>query len=248
LIELVVKSSATDPIVQGLSAFLLGISYLYDDEPDAAFDRQTLQTILLSRVGVDQFANRLTRLRELPAVKNASPYMQVVPEEEARGGLPSLFLDYAFVEFFTASQDMVQRSITKPPSSFGKSTNNTVTGSSTNEALVASFQATIQQQDAELQDLRSRVTGLETLLSQVVCTMFSNAEKESLAAHTSSLEDTMATERAKFATLEKEQEDLLVLMGEQDVDLKKYRKRLRALGEEVTDDEEGEEEEEEGEA
>ena len=46
-----------------------------------------------------------------------------------------------------------------------------------------------------------------------------------------------------MTTMEKEQEDLLVCMGEQDLDIKKYRKRLREKGEVVTDSEDEDEEE-----
>jgi hypothetical protein len=73
------------------------------------------------------------------------------------------------------------------------------------------------------------------------------------------LEKQLAEEKVRFSELEKEQEDLLVCMGkihksykreeeltyflgEQDLDVKKYKKRLRDVGEAVTDSEDEEEE------
>ena len=56
------------------------------------------------------------------------------------------------------------------------------------------------------------------------------------------LEKSRMAMQESMTNMEKEQEDLLVCMGEQDLDIKKYRKRLREKGEVVTDSEDEEEE------
>ena len=50
--------------------------------------------------------------------------------------------------------------------------------------------------------------------------------------------------KAKYGELEKEQEDLLVCLAEQDLEMKKLKDRLRAHGETIEEDEDLEEEEE----
>lgn len=72
------------------------------------------------------------------------------------------------------------------------------------------------------------------------------------------MEKQLTEEKNRFSELEKEQEDLLVCMGkynqnfkrgklmifvgEQDLDIKKYKNRLRDVGEAVTDSEDEDEE------
>jgi hypothetical protein len=99
------QSSTNDPTVQGLVAFLLGVTYEYNDDPSTPLDRTKLQTIFASRL--DQFNSLLARLRDSPAVKNASQYLQITAEEESISNtthsLPSLLLDAVFVDFFKSS-------------------------------------------------------------------------------------------------------------------------------------------------
>ncbi|KAG0787046.1 hypothetical protein G6F22_007439 [Rhizopus arrhizus] len=64
----------------------------------------------------------------------------------------------------------------------------------------------------------------------------SNKEKE-----VQEFKEKLVQQQAKFEELEKEQEDILVLMGDQDLQIKKYRKKLRELDQVITDSEEEEE-------
>lgn len=99
------QSSINDPIVQGLVAYLLGITYEYNDDPSTPLDRTKLQAIFSSRL--DQFNSLLARLRDSPAVKNAPQYLQISAEDESISNtthsLPSLLLDSVFVDLFKSS-------------------------------------------------------------------------------------------------------------------------------------------------
>jgi len=86
-------------MVQGLAAFLLGICYEYNWEPETLITRATIQPILLSRIGLDHFAACITRVRESGPFKAAVPFMVVLPQEETSGKLPNLYFDFSFVEF-----------------------------------------------------------------------------------------------------------------------------------------------------
>jgi hypothetical protein len=90
-------------MVQGLAAFLLGICYEFNWEPETLITRATIQPILLSRIGLDHFAACITRVRESVPFKSAAPFMVVLPHEEAGGKLPNLYFDFAFVEFMKRS-------------------------------------------------------------------------------------------------------------------------------------------------
>lgn len=123
------QSSANDPTVQGLVAYLLGITYEYNDSPHTSLDRAKLQAIFSSRL--DQFNSLLARLRDSPAVKNAPQYLQISAEDESISStthsLPSLLLDSVFVELFKSTYENIQKSIKKKPARFNVTDSRTST-------------------------------------------------------------------------------------------------------------------------
>lgn len=85
-------------MVQGLSAFLLGIIYEYNREPGDV-TRATLHPILQTRVGPDVFANRILRLREDVRFKNVGPDVLEMLDEDDLDSEDGLWFDWPFVEF-----------------------------------------------------------------------------------------------------------------------------------------------------
>lgn len=110
-----------DTIVQGLCALLLGILYEYNREVSAidrcattascgglaladrsVFARQTMHPILHSRVGPDQFVNKISRLREDHRFKNVGPNVLEMNDADMDGQdwlEEGLWFDWPFVEF-----------------------------------------------------------------------------------------------------------------------------------------------------
>jgi hypothetical protein len=82
-------------IVQGLSAYLLGICYEYNDESQESFNRASLQSLIITRMGADIFVGRMERLRESRHFQKAANYFI--------GGEEDVYFDYAFVEMFKSS-------------------------------------------------------------------------------------------------------------------------------------------------
>ncbi|KAI8368110.1 p115 like vesicle tethering protein [Radiomyces spectabilis] len=230
-----VQSSANDPIVQGLAAFFR----------------------------VDQFNSHLARLRDSSAVKNAPQYLQISAEEEyisqSTHSLPSLLLDSTFVEFFKDTYETVQRSIKKKPASF--QTQKATAAASVDpasEKLIEEYKHTIANQSNDIKALEQKVAQLEQSLANSVslcrvCCIFFNlvymlltftTQDEDWKKKLADSESSVAAEKKKFVDLEREQEDLLICMGGQDLEIKKYRQRVRDLGGTVTDTEDEDEEEE----
>ncbi|KAI9247479.1 p115 like vesicle tethering protein [Phascolomyces articulosus] len=250
-----IQSSANDPLVQGLAAFLLGITYEHNNDPNTPLTREKLQTILSSRL--DTFTSLLSRLRDNPAVKNAPQYLEISSQDESislsTGSLPSLLLDSAFVEFFKDTYEQTTRALKKKPSSFKKSpAGETSPDGSKSDQQLESYKDTISQQAAEITQLKQQVSELESSkttiqqLQQQIATLEERlnamqTEESALRNKVSELEKGKASMQESMTNMEKEQEDLLVCMGEQDMDIKKYRKRLRDKGEVVTDSEDEEE-------
>ena len=107
LIQPITQTTGIDPLVQGLSAFLLGVCYEFNREP-GEITRSTLHPILHSRIGPDQFVSRMARLREDPRFKAVQPdaFENEPPadlpqemEEDPEDGL-ELWFDWAFVDFW----------------------------------------------------------------------------------------------------------------------------------------------------
>ncbi|KAG2210898.1 hypothetical protein INT47_000052 [Mucor saturninus] len=278
------QSSTNDPTVQGLVAYLLGITYEYNDDPSTPLDRAKLQAIFSSRL--DQFNSLLARLRDSPAVKNAPQYLQISAEDESISSsthsLPSLLLDSVFVELFKSSYESIQKSIKKKPAKFNRlesRTNSPAPPSPVvSDQVIQTYKTTIEQQGSQIKSLEEKVAELEASLQALKSNdallkhELKTAQDELITAADESaslkkqiseletkskspppppndqhfklkaLEKQLAEEKNKFSELEKEQEDLLVCMGEQDFDIKKYKKRLRDIGEAVTDSEDDDEE------
>jgi hypothetical protein len=103
LIEQVKQSSGIDPIVQGLSAYLLGICFEFNDDSEASLTRQAMQPIILGRIGVDLFVSRIERLWESKQFNRTSVALQLSGEVDAKG-LPDLWFDHLFVDQFKSSR------------------------------------------------------------------------------------------------------------------------------------------------
>jgi hypothetical protein len=57
-----VSSDSGDIAVLGLSAFLIGTCYVFQDG-DTKYTRQQLHQVIMSRIGLDQFFSKLQKLR-----------------------------------------------------------------------------------------------------------------------------------------------------------------------------------------
>ncbi|KAI8333703.1 p115 like vesicle tethering protein [Chlamydoabsidia padenii] len=243
-----VQSSTNDPTVQGLTAFLLGITYEFNNDPKTPITREHLQAILSSRV--DVFNSHIARLRDSHAIKNAPQYLEISVEDESLAsstkGLPSLLLDVAFAEFFKDVYETTQRSMKRRPSSFKpKAVPVTSDEAGGSNEEVESLKLTIKNQADLITSLEQKVAELTTKLDAMITS--EDLLKSKLSATTTELDDqkekndklmaTLSEEQTRLTTLEKEQEDVLVLMGDQDMKIGQYKARLRQLGESVTDSE-----------
>ncbi|KAL1923427.1 uncharacterized protein VTP21DRAFT_8407 [Calcarisporiella thermophila] len=230
-----VNQSSVDPMIQGLSAFLLGVSYKFDDDPEAAFSRSQLQPILLSRVGADQFVSRISRLRENDAVKVSSSCLQISELDHekyiATGALPPLFFDQAFLEFFKTTYDSIQRSISEDPNAL-RSAQTEASTAPASDTLLNDYKHALADKDGQIEKLKDIINGLEKKLAE------EQSVKADYQARVEQLQLSLNTLLAKHSTLEKEQEDLLVCLAEQDLEMKQLKGRLKELGETIEEDEE----------
>ncbi|KAK8864634.1 hypothetical protein IAR55_001884 [Kwoniella newhampshirensis] len=191
LIQPITQTTGIDPLVQGLSAFLLGVCYEFNREP-GEITRATLHPILHSRIGPDQFVSRMARLREdarFRAVQpdafdteGSDPVAQLHDGEanELDDGL-ELWFDWAFVDFWKNHYYTIQRSIAVDPDAV-RGSGPVDDGEST--AIIMSLRQKLKAQTEEVVQLQTK---LEALVKE------NKSEKDTLVNEVDSLSSQIAT-------------------------------------------------------
>lgn len=105
-----------DPVVQGLCTFLLGILYEFSHS-ESPVPRKNLQSLILAHLGRDFYVNKITTLRSHPLIRDFEVSIEdLMPGHHHRKhGLPEVYFDQVFVEFFKDSCSQVVRAIDKDP-------------------------------------------------------------------------------------------------------------------------------------
>ncbi|WWC69929.1 uncharacterized protein I206_103873 [Kwoniella pini CBS 10737] len=192
LIQPITQATGIDPLVQGLSAFLLGVCYEFNREP-GEITRATLHPILHSRIGPDQFVSRMARLREDPRFRAVQPdaFETEGPDaiaaatadgdtEEIDEGL-ELWFDWAFVDFWKNHYYTIQRSIAIDPDAVRGS--GPVDDGET-AAIIMSLRQKLKAQTDEVVQLQSKLEAL---------TKENKQEKDALVNEVDSLSSQIAT-------------------------------------------------------
>ncbi|KAF8806612.1 hypothetical protein BYT27DRAFT_7168071 [Phlegmacium glaucopus] len=242
LVEPINQTSEVDSIVPGLCAFLLGICYEYNREP-GEISRSTIHPII-SRLGVDTLIGQMTRFREDERFKSVGPDSIVMPYPTP-AFQPSLtasgtdeveiWFDWAFVDFWKSNYYTVQRGFSIDPDQLSSSS-----GQSAESAmLIASLRDVIRQQSTEIEALQIQLKEMKTKSNNT-----SESQLSDLQGQVTLLQSQLNTSEEKRKDVEKEQEDLLVLLDEVTSKRRKDKVRLREAGLEVSEDEAEDEEEE----
>ncbi|CAA7260522.1 unnamed protein product [Cyclocybe aegerita] len=239
LVEPINQTSEVDSIVPGLCAFLLGVCYEYNREP-GEITRATIHPII-NRLSVDTLVGQMAGFREDDRFKSVAPDSIVLPYP-AVPGHPSggkhgpteeaeIWFDWAFVDFWKSNYYTVQRGFSTEPDQLSSTSGQ----SAESVMLIASLRDVIRQQSNEI----------ETLQKQLKEAAVGASKLTELQNQVTSLQSQLKTSEEKRKDVEKEQEDLLVLLDEVTNKRKKDKARLREAGQEVSEDEEDDDEEDE---
>ncbi|KAI0350605.1 hypothetical protein OH77DRAFT_1430779 [Trametes cingulata] len=240
LVEPINQSAEEDAVIPGLCAFLLGVCYEFNREPGEV-TRATIHPIL-TRLGIDMLAGRITHLRDDDRFKAIGPDNFVLPypsapvphhgglQAPASAGAPKLeveegeiWFDWAFVDFWKSNYYTIQKGIAVDPNSLSSAA-----GQGAESAmLIASLKDVIRNQAAEIEKLQSQIKSLST----------SSDEIETLRAQVNTLTEQVSSAEEKRRDVEKEQEDLLVLLDELNSKRRRDKARMREAGLEVSEDE-----------
>ncbi|CAD6572881.1 MAG: hypothetical protein TREMPRED_000676, partial [Tremellales sp. Tagirdzhanova-0007] len=190
LIQPITQTNGIDPLVQGLSAFLLGVCYEFNREP-GEITRTTLHPILHSRIGPDQFVSRMARLREDPRFRAVQP--DAFDTEGPDAGVPvheeadeideglELWFDWAFVDFWKNHYYTIQRSIAIDPDAVRGSA---VSDDGEMAAIIMSLRQKLKAQTDQVISLQAKLTALGNEQRQ---------ERETLIGEMQSLSEQVAS-------------------------------------------------------
>jgi hypothetical protein len=163
LVQAVLRGDRGSIVVQGLCAMLLGIVYEFSTK-DSPIPRATLHSILASRMGRDQYIDRLTKLRRHPLLRD----FEVLPQKlgsVSAGGLPDVFFDKTFVDFVKDNFSRLLRAIDRDPGMEIPVISNGVQKGISRE-MVDSLRSQLEQKDKALEKLQSDLLSLERQLGQ----------------------------------------------------------------------------------
>jgi intracellular protein transport protein USO1 len=113
LMRAILQGDRGHVVVQGLCAVLLGIVYEFSTK-DSPTSRTALHSILSTRLGRDQYIDRLTKLRRHPLLRD----FEILPQKlstASLGGLPEVYFDKTFVDFIKDNFSRLLRSIDRDP-------------------------------------------------------------------------------------------------------------------------------------
>jgi len=237
LVEQINQVSEDDTLVPALCVYLLGICYEFNQEP-GEITRSKLAPIL-NRLGVDTLVGRMLRIRDDDRFKSIGPdsivllYSGPVPSTGRKSDVndkAEVWFDWAFVDFWKSNYYTIQRGFSTEPDQQSSSTAGQNVETS---MLISSLRDVIQKQAQEIANLQqqlkqtSKTSGNEAALRDQVATLSSQ----------------LSAAEEKRKGVEKEQEDLLVLLDEMAVKRRGYKSQLREAGLDVSEDDDADDDE-----
>ena len=162
IVQLISRNDPSRVLVSGLCAFLLGIVYEFSTK-DSPVARETLHSILTSRLGREQYVDKITKLREHPVVRDFEVLHQgLIPHA---GGLPEVFFDKTFIDFLKDNFSRVMRAIDRAPGIEVPVVANGVQKGVSRE-LVDTLKSQVDASAQTIQKLESDILTLERKLGQ----------------------------------------------------------------------------------
>lgn len=228
LIQGIKHSPTGSVLLPGLCSALLGIIYEFSTK-DSPIPRATLHEILTSKLGREQYIDKITRLREDPLVRD----FEVLPQTaqgDHDGGLPEVFFDRTFVDFLKDNFSRLIRAIDRDPGIEVPVITNGIQKGISRE-LVDSLRAQVDERNQTIQKLESDLLGVQQKLDQEQLDHrrtkdSSNLELARIRQINEALQKNHETELAKMEEKLKQQRDQL---------LKQHDEQLRAIDTQLKD-------------
>ncbi|EGD95141.1 hypothetical protein TESG_02634 [Trichophyton tonsurans CBS 112818] len=163
LIQEAKQEGSPDSLLPGLCAVLLGIIYEFSTK-DSPIPRSTLHQLLISRLGREQYIDKITKLREHPLVRDFEVLPQTV-QGQHDSGLPDIFFKKTFVDFLKDNFSRLIRAIDRDPGMEVPVLANGIPKGISRE-LVDNLRAQAEERAQAIQNLESEMLDLQRKLDQ----------------------------------------------------------------------------------
>ncbi|KAL5018601.1 hypothetical protein ScPMuIL_004323 [Solemya velum] len=172
-------------VIQGMCAFLLGNSILFNDNQSETFNKASLRQIIEKRIGVETFTDKLTQIP-----KNES-YTKAAKKPNLNYKQPTeVIFDYGFTKLFKSLESEVLRTVSASGDD-KEDVKKKMASIKDHESIVDQYKELIKEQDHELNERRR---GMEELKSQ---NEFSQREIGQLREQVQQLKDQNALFKAQ---------------------------------------------------
>ncbi|KAH8034333.1 hypothetical protein HPB51_023337 [Rhipicephalus microplus] len=142
-----------EDLVQGLCAFLLGICIEFNDDSVPSFTRESLCQLLMKRVGLDTFVDKLA------AIPKQERYSQAAQKPQLKYKHPSeVFFDYEFCRLFKSLEGTIIKAVQPRPKDLQNGPESNMTAQQ--HSLLLQYKTVIRDQDERIKSMTSE---LETL-------------------------------------------------------------------------------------
>ncbi|KAJ2745285.1 Vesicle-mediated ER to Golgi transport protein [Coemansia sp. BCRC 34301] len=116
VVEQISGSTGINALVQGMAAFMLGLVYQFDIDPESPMSRESLYPIISKRVGADQLLIRVQRLRDSKEFQYAVG-LATGTHSSAYGGSPTeVYFDSVFTDLFKMHYESFRAAVRLGPS------------------------------------------------------------------------------------------------------------------------------------
>lgn len=163
IVQLITQTNQSRTLVSGLYALLLGIVYEFSTK-DSPIPRATLHQILTTRLGREQYVDRITKLREHTVVRDFEVSHQGL-HSALPGELPEVYFDRTFMDFLKDNFSRLIRAIDRAPGLEVPVVANGIQKGISRE-LVDSLKSQVDAGNQKIQKLESDILTLERKLGQ----------------------------------------------------------------------------------
>ncbi|XP_062579947.1 general vesicular transport factor p115-like isoform X1 [Saccostrea cucullata] len=148
-------SDENESMVQGLCAFLLGITILYNDEQNETFNKASLRQIIEKRIGLETFTEKLSQVPKGESYTKAAKKPHVFYKQPIEATF-----DYEFTRLFKALEVEALDAVSTEA---GRKENKAkLANLQQHELVVNQYKDIIQEQDQRLNDLQQKHLELQS--------------------------------------------------------------------------------------
>lgn len=238
---LISQASSTDTeekslLIQGLTAFLLGLNILYNTDQVEAYTVEKLRDIIKKRIGIEQMEGKLELIsqHELYTKTLKRPTFDFKRNKDAS----QLLFDYEFTRLFKSNETLIASVLKNNKDNVVGLSNNSRTNSTNpspmydQNAIVTQYQEIIRDQDSKI---RSQYEENQELSKACVLLQESHKSMTSVLNEKTTVTDFLSSEKlkmqAKIMTLESKLTQMENKCNDQDDDLVRLKRDKGALAE-----------------